>query len=67
MNSSPDFDRGVEVCHGTLVVHADRTLECTDADCDFPDLLSHAFVIDCGSVLGGCCIPEEPAGLAAAS
>jgi hypothetical protein len=67
MSSSPDSGRDVEPCHGTLVVHLDRTFECTDAGCEFPDLLTHTFVIDCRTVLGGCCTAEEPAELAAAS
>lgn len=67
MTSSPDSDLGVDVCQGTLVVHVDRTLECTEADCDFPDLLTHTFVIDCRTVLGGCCIPDETAEFATAS
>ena len=56
-----------DVCHGTLVVHLDRILECTEASCDFPDPLTHTFVIDCRTVMGGCCVIEEPAELAAAS
>jgi hypothetical protein len=67
MTSSPDTDLGLEVCHGTLVVHVDRSLECTDADCEFPDLLTHAFAIDCRTVMGGCCIPDETAERTAAS
>ena len=67
MNTSPDSDLDVDVCHGTLVVHTDRTLECTDVACQFPDFLTHAFVIDCRTVMGGCCIVEERAELPAAS
>jgi hypothetical protein len=62
-------DCGLELdhCHGTLVMHRDRTAECTNAACEFPDLLRHAFTIDCAVVLGGCCIPEEEVDLAVAS
>ena len=67
MSSCPDSGLDVDHCHGTLVVHSGRTLECTDAACDLPDLLRHAFVIDCMAVLGGCCTTQEPTELAAAS
>ena len=48
-------------CHGTLIVHADSTIECTDADCELGDLLRHAFIIDCTAMLGGCCAAEDRA------
>jgi hypothetical protein len=67
MSSCPDCGLRVDHCHGTLVVHAGRTLECTDAACELPDLLRHEFVIDCMAVLGGCCMADEPVELAAAS
>jgi hypothetical protein len=57
----------VDHCHGTLVVHDDRTVDCTDAACELPDLLRHAFIVDCTAVLGGCCLVEEPVGFAVAS
>ncbi len=66
MSSSPDSGLDVDLCRGTLVVHLDRSLECTDVDCEFPDLLNHTFVIDCSMVMGGCCV-EEPAEFVAAS
>ena len=67
MSSCPDCNQHVDHCHGTLVVHTDRTVDCTDTTCEFPDLLRHGFVVDCMAVLGGCCMAEEPAELAAAS
>ena len=67
MRGCPDCGLHVDHCHGTLVVHSDRSLECTDAACELPDLLRHLFIIDCRAVLGGCCLAEEPAELAAAS
>ena len=71
MSSCPDCGRDVDPyvdhCHGTLIVHRDRTLECTNAGCDLPELLRHEFVIDCMAVLGGCCAADDAAGLAAAS
>jgi hypothetical protein len=67
MSSSPDTGRDIDLCHGTLVVHLDRTLECTEVACEFPDPLSHTFVIDCRTVMGGCCAAEEREELRAAS
>ena len=45
-------------CHGTLIVHRDRSVECTSETCELPDLLRHAFIVDC-IALGGCCRDEE--------
>jgi hypothetical protein len=67
MSSCPDCGLRVDHCHGTLVVHSDRTMECTDAACELPDLLRHEFVVDCQAVMGGCCMTDEPVELAAAS
>ena len=49
----------VDHCHGTLVVHEDLTVDCSDPTCDFADLLRHAFIVDCIVVRGGCCATEE--------
>jgi hypothetical protein len=67
MSSCSDCRLEVDHCHGTLVVHDDRTVDCTDAACDLPDLLRHTFIVDCIAVLGGCCLVEEPADFAVAS
>jgi len=56
----------IDHCHGTLIVHRDRAVECTDAGCELPDLLRHAFIVDC-IALGGCCRDEETLDFAAAS
>jgi hypothetical protein len=61
------IDLGIDHCHGTLVVHSDRTAECTDAACELADPLRHALIIDCAAVLGGCCAGEENTDLALAS
>lgn len=53
-------------CHGTLIVHRDRSVECTDPGCELPDLLRHAFIVDC-IALGGCCTTEAFGDFAAAS
>jgi hypothetical protein len=66
MSSCPDcgldFDHFLDHCHGTLVVHRDRTLECTDPACELPELLRHGFIIDCMAVLGGCCVDDTLTG-----
>jgi hypothetical protein len=67
MSSCLDCSLDLDHCHGTLVVHSDRTAECTLAACELADLLRHPFVLDCAAVQGGCCRDEEPAGLAFAS
>jgi hypothetical protein len=67
MSSCSDCGLDVDHCHGTLVVHSDRSLDCTDVGCDLPDLLRHGFVVDCMAVLGGCCGADETVELAAAS
>ncbi|HJV15265.1 MAG TPA: hypothetical protein VJ625_15355 [Propionibacteriaceae bacterium] len=67
LNVDPDINPYIDHCHGTLVVHLDRSLECTDAACQLPELLRHKFVIDCMAVLGGCCVADESADLPAAS
>ena len=54
-------------CHGTLVVHRDRTLECTDPACHLPELLRHDLIIDCMAVLGGCCPVEDSVDISVAS
>jgi hypothetical protein len=57
----------IDHCHGTLVMHNDRTAECTDAACELADPLRHALIIDCAVVLGGCCAEEAEPDLALAS
>ena len=67
MSRCPDCGLNLDHCHGTLVVHGDRTAECTNPTCELPDLLRHAFVIDCLAVSGGCCASGESVELAFAS
>jgi hypothetical protein len=67
MSSCSDCGLEVDHCHGTLVVHDDRTVDCTDPACQLPDLLRHAIIVDCIAVLDGCCLVEEPADFAVAS
>lgn len=67
MSGCADCGLDLDHCHGTLVVHRDRTGECTDPRCELPDLLMHTFVIDCRNVSGGCCAADDSVGLAVAS
>ncbi len=54
-------DSALDHCHGTLIVHADRKVECTDPDCPDADRSRHTFVVDCHDVAGGCgCAVTEP-------
>ena len=59
---SPCADCGMDVdhCHGTLVIHGDGAVDCTDAACESADRLRHALIIDCVAVLGGGCCTDEP-------
>jgi hypothetical protein len=50
-----DVAQYIDHCHGTLIVHSDRSLECTDPACQLPELLRHDLIIDCMAVFGGCC------------
>ena len=52
---------GLDHCHGTFIRHSLRRAECTEQDCESPELIPHAFTIDCDSVGCGC---AEPVALA---
>jgi hypothetical protein len=41
-------------CHGTLVQHADGTIECTDDTCPGTDLVFHELRIVCDLSEQGC-------------
>jgi hypothetical protein len=59
MNGCADCTADVDHCHGTLVAHGDGSVDCTDAGCGGADPLRHVLIIECVTVLGGCC--QEPA------
>lgn len=44
---------GLEHCHGTAIVHADLTVECTEPGCDLREIV-HSLRIDCNAVGCGC-------------
>ncbi|WP_216216590.1 hypothetical protein [Amycolatopsis aidingensis] len=45
---------GLDHCHGTLVLHADDQVECTDLGCADHDELRHSLTVDCVELAGGC-------------
>ncbi|QEN16726.1 hypothetical protein ACQ856_06335 [Mycolicibacterium psychrotolerans] len=48
---------GLAHCHGTLIVHDLHRGECTEPDCDGPELVLHLLVIDCDAV--GCACSQQ--------
>ncbi|GAB3499784.1 hypothetical protein [Amycolatopsis cihanbeyliensis] len=51
---------GLDHCHGTLVLHADDQVECTDLDCFDGDESRHPLTADCLELSGGCaCLDTE--------
>jgi hypothetical protein len=57
----------VEYCHGTLIVHALLRSDCTEDNCTTPELMGHAFVIDCDTVGCECAQPMGSADVFASS
>lgn len=54
----------LEHCHGTAISHVRFGLECTEADCETPDV-THAFTIDCEAIGCSCAvIAGQPIGSA---
>jgi hypothetical protein len=45
---------GSSHCHGTLIIHADGSRECVDADCREVQEERHELVINCRTGLGDC-------------
>lgn len=43
---------GLRHCHGTVVHHAAGRTECTEPGCETPEVVLHAFTIDCDAI--GC-------------
>jgi hypothetical protein len=50
----PSCISDLDHCHGTLVVHLDEVVECTEPRCVDPDRLRHQLIIDCQQIDGGC-------------
>ncbi|MVU79597.1 hypothetical protein GPX89_20405 [Nocardia sp. ET3-3] len=47
-------ESALDHCHGTLIVHAAGSVECTESDCFDTGRARHLFVADCADVAGGC-------------
>lgn len=52
-NECRECRAGLEHCHGTVIVHAEATAECTEPDCDRSEIV-HSLRIDCSAVGCGC-------------
>nr|WP_158891315.1 hypothetical protein [Amycolatopsis anabasis] len=60
--------RGIDHCHGTLILHADEQVECSDLSCGDLAVVRHDLVIECHTFAGGCgCVVEETVYFAQAS
>lgn len=46
-------------CHGTVIVHVTARPECTEPDCETPEV-AHAFTVDCIAV--GCACDDVAPG-----
>lgn len=55
MNGCAECLLGFDHCHGTLLVHVDGRVECTEAECADIDHVRHELVLDCAGTLPGCC------------
>lgn len=56
-----DCIANLDHCHGTLVMHHDQILECTDAGCTQFDVVRHALIIDCDEIAPACgCGDDAP-------
>lgn len=51
---------GLAHCHGTLVLHADGTVECEDVEVCGGDELQHELWVACDELGCGCVGDEEP-------
>ena len=56
-----DCRAGLDHCHGTIIRHSLGRFwgrsECTEPECATPELVPHAFVVDCDAV--GCVCAES--------
>jgi hypothetical protein len=66
MNECRECRAGVEHCHGTVIHHALRHLECTEDDCVTAEVM-HALRIDCEAIGCGCAQPMGSADWRASS
>lgn len=47
-------------CHGTLIVHVDRTYECTDPGCTSLSLTRHRLTVECSEIAPPCGCAASP-------
>jgi hypothetical protein len=59
-----DCQAGLDHCHGTLIRHWLHRSECTEEGCTSPELMPHAFVVDCDAVGCNCAEVGAPSALA---
>jgi hypothetical protein len=59
MSTCSGCDPDLDHCHGTLVVHSDDTVDCTDDACNLGDPMRHSLIVDCLAVLGDCCAKQD--------
>lgn len=45
---------GLDHCHGTLVLHTDDVVECTEPGCRDYDRIRHTLTLTCDEIPGGC-------------
>ncbi|WP_442789900.1 hypothetical protein [Nocardia sp. CDC160] len=53
-------ESALDHCHGTLIVHAAGSVDCTESDCFDTARARHVFVADCADVAGGCACAAPP-------
>jgi hypothetical protein len=54
-----DCGAGLEHCHGTLIVHYDGALDCTEQGCSDRDPARHLLRLDCADETPDCgCVPQ---------
>lgn len=46
-------------CHGTLIIHAEGSAECTSSECTMPFADRHLWVLDCAALLPECACAAE--------
>jgi hypothetical protein len=59
-----DCQAGLDHCHGTIIRHWLHRSECTEEGCTSPELMPHAFVVDCDAVGCNCAEVGAPSALA---
>jgi hypothetical protein len=58
----PDCTQVLDHCHGTLVRHADGSVECSDPTCVVPAVDAHGLVLTCADAGRCACADAVAAG-----